>query len=126
VRVHAADEDLPGLNDVVGVIAAVRSGTTTSVSWRASALTSHGWPWVSSKAAAGVRGEALAGVVGVLLVELGDLVRGEVAQGQRLDLDVEGARGAEPAVAAGRDLVVADVAQTDQREGPREAAGRRG
>jgi hypothetical protein len=58
----------------------------------------------------------------VLLVELGDLVGGEVAQRQRLDLDVEGAGGAEPAVAAGGDLVVADVAQADQRERPREAA----
>jgi hypothetical protein len=56
----------------------------------------------------------------VLLVELGDLVRGEVAERQRLDLDVERAGGAEPTVAAGGDLVVADVTQPDQRERPRE------
>jgi hypothetical protein len=50
-------------------------------------------------AGVGARGEDLAGVGGVLGVELGDLVGGEVQEGEGADLDVEGAGGAE--VAAG-------------------------
>jgi len=65
-------------------------------------------------------GEGLAGIRGVLSIQLAHLVGREVAQAQRLQLDVEGARCAEaPGVAAGGRLVVAHVAQAaeDHRGG---------
>ncbi len=60
--------------------------------------------------------ERLAGLGGVLGVELGHLVAGEGAEGERLDEDVEGARRAQARGAAGGDLVVAHVAQPDERD----------
>ena len=82
-------------------------------------------------ACAGLGGEDLAGVLGVLGVELGDLLGGEVAEGEGADLDVEGAGGAEATgavgVAAGwRGLVVADVAEADERERTGEVGGAAG
>ncbi len=65
--------------------------------------------------------ERLAGLGGVLGVELADLVGGEISQPQRLQLDIEGAGGAEPVrVATGGDFVVADVAKAAQRHRCRE------
>ncbi len=82
---------------------------------RARALTSQGWPLGPVEGPVhGLGREELAGVGGVLLVELGHLVAGEVAQGERLDLDVEGTGGAQGVAAARRHLVVAHVAQADE------------
>jgi hypothetical protein len=46
-----------------------------------------------------------------------DLVVGEVAQGERVGLDVERARGRRLLAAAGSELVVAHVLQSHEREG---------
>ncbi len=72
-------------------------------------------PWLASGQLVGVvdgsGGEKLAGVGGVLAVQLGDLDRGEVAEPQRLNLDGERAGCSQPGrVAPGGGLVVADVA----------------
>jgi len=61
--------------------------------------------------------EGLARLRGVLAVERGDLVPGEVAQGDRVRLDVERARRAQPVSSAGGHLVVSDVPEPDQRQG---------
>src|SRR5262249_40165557 len=62
-----------------------------------------------------VRGELLAGLGSVLGVELAHFVGGEVAQPQRLHLDVEGAGGAEPVgVTTAGSLVVAHIPQPAQ------------
>jgi hypothetical protein len=50
----------------------------------------------------------------VLLVEFGHLVAGEVAQGERLHLDVEGTGGAQVVSSVGGHLVVAHVPQAAQ------------
>ncbi len=65
-----------------------------------------------------VLGELLAGRLRVLVVQLGDLVGGEVAQAQRLSDDVERAGRVRPAGLATRgDLVVTQVAQPAQHHG---------
>ncbi len=65
----------------------------------------------------GARDERLPGVGGVLAVEHGHLVQGEVSQPQRLQFDVERARGPETGrVAPGCRFIVADVAQAAQRD----------
>ncbi|WP_044246773.1 hypothetical protein [Chondromyces apiculatus] len=57
---------------------------------------------------------------GVLGVEFADLGEGEVAEPEGLDLDVEGAGGAEPVrIPAAGDLVVAHVAQAAEGHGGR-------
>ena len=61
--------------------------------------------------------ELLPGFGGVLGVQRGDLFDGEVADPDRLDGDVEGARAAQPGgVTAGRGLVVADVPHPAQHD----------
>ena len=84
----------------------------------------------------GAGGEGLAGLGGVLGVEVGDLVQGEVTEPQRLQLDVERAGGPQPGrVTPGggpgdprnREAIsgaaVADVSQAAQRDGPGERGG---
>jgi hypothetical protein len=72
----------------------------------------------------GLGGEGLAGVGGVLAVELGDLVRREVGKGERFDLDVERRGGAEaPDLRANLPPVIPHVAQAHQGHGLRELPG---
>ncbi|MDA0636928.1 hypothetical protein OUY22_26270 [Nonomuraea sp. MCN248] len=66
----------------------------------------------------GVLGELLAGRLGVLAIQLADLVGGEVTQTQRLGDDVERAGRVRPAGLAARgDLVVTHVTQPAQHHG---------
>lgn len=69
-----------------------------------------------------VLGEGLAGGVRVLLIECADLGLGEIAQAQRLGLDVEGGAAGDDFAAGDVDAVVLDVAQTAQDDGLREGA----
>src|SRR5690606_17918210 len=64
----------------------------------------------------------LPGVRRVLAIELGHLVTSEPGHRQRLDLDVEGTRGPESALAV-VDLVVTNIAKPDQRDRPRKPPG---
>ena len=68
-------------------------------------------------------GEGLAGVRGVLGVELGHLGAGEVAEGERAVLDVEGGAGVGGQAALGLDQIVAEISHADEGDGGREAAG---
>lgn len=68
--------------------------------------------------------ERLAGVAGMLGVQLHDLLACEAPQGERLHLDVEWARRVRAHGGAARgELVITHVAQADERERPGEGVG---